>query len=114
VHSAEQERGQASVELVAVLPALLLCALIAVQLAIVGYGLWSSATAARAGARAAYVNGDVRRASRSALPIALRRETRVREGRHVAVAIASTSLAPGVDAAGARARTTLAPEGGDG
>jgi Flp pilus assembly pilin Flp len=108
----DRESGQASVELVAVLPALLLCALIAVQLAIVGYGLWSSATAARAGARAAYVNGDAERAARSAVPGALRRDAEVRDGRHVAVALASPSLVPGVDAPSARARTILDPEGG--
>jgi hypothetical protein len=110
----DRESGQASVELVAVLPALLLCALVAVQLAIVGYGLWSSAAAARAGARAAYVEGNANRAARSAVPAALRRGAEVREGRHVAVALASPSLVPGLDAPTARARTNLDPEAGDG
>lgn len=110
----DRESGQTSVELVAVLPALLLCALVAVQLAIVGYGMWSSATAARAGARAAYVDGDTARAARSAVPSALRRGARVRDGRHIAVALASPSLVPGVDPPAARARTTLDPQPGDG
>jgi hypothetical protein len=110
----DRKSGQVSVELVAVLPALLLCALIAVQLAIVGYGMWSSATAARAGARAAYVEGDAERAARSAVPAPIRQGAQVRDGRHIAVALASPSLVPGVAAPAVRARTTLDPVAGDG
>jgi hypothetical protein len=114
VDSAKRESGQASVELIAVLPALLLCALIAVQLAIVGYGLWSSATAARAGARAAYVEGEAERAARSAVPQAFDRRPDVREGEGVAVALEPPTLVPGVDAPVTRARTRLEPEAGGG
>jgi hypothetical protein len=110
VDSIGRQRGQASVELVAVLPALLLCALIAVQLAVVGYGLWSSATAARAGARASYVDGDADRAARSAVPRALRRGAEVREGRAVAVSLQPPGLVPGLRAPETRARTALEPE----
>jgi hypothetical protein len=114
VASAEREEGQASAELVAVLPALLLCALIAVQLAVVGYGLWSSATGARAGARAAYVSGQAGRAARSAVPQALRRDAEVHEARGVAVSLEPPSVVPGLRAPRAAARTVLDPEAGGG
>jgi len=110
VDSRDRERGQASVELVALLPALLLCALIAVQLAVVGYGLWSSATAARAGARAEYVDGDADRAARSAVPRALRRDAEVRGGSAVVVSLRPPGLVPGLRAPATRARTALDPE----
>jgi hypothetical protein len=114
VDSRNPERGQASVELIAILPALLLCAAIAVQLAIVGYGLWSSANAARAGARAEYVGGQSGRAARSELPTPLRRDAKVREGEGVGVRLEPPSLVPGVAAPKARARTKLDPEAGGG
>ena len=109
-----RDNGQASVELVAVLPALLLCALVAVQLAVVGYGLWSSATAARAGARAAYVSGGAERAARSAVPRALRRDARVREAGAVAVSVRPPSLVPGLRPLATRSSTKLDPEAGGG
>ena len=55
------DKGQASVELVAAIPALVLVALMAAQLALAGYALWSAGVAARAGARAAYVGGNAER-----------------------------------------------------
>ena len=72
-----EERGQAAVEFVAVLPCLLLAALVAWQLVLVGHVAWSTAVAARSGARAAIVGRDASRAARSALPRALRGSTRV-------------------------------------
>lgn len=96
------------------LPALLLCALVAVQLAVVGYGLWSSANAARAGARASYVDGEAARAARSAVPRALRPGSEVRQGSSVAVSIEPPSLIPGLRSPLASARTRLDPEAGGG
>src|SRR3954453_24189564 len=58
-----RDRGQASVELVAVVPVLLLVTLVVAQLAVAGYALWSAAAAARAGARAGYVGGDAEAAA---------------------------------------------------
>src|SRR4051795_106508 len=74
------ERGQAAVEFVAVVPFVLFAALVAWQLALVGHVAWSAATAARSGARAAVVGRDARRAARSALPRSLRSVTRVSRG----------------------------------
>ena len=108
------ELGQASVELVAVLPALLLCAAIAIQLAVSGYGLWASATAASAGARAEYVGGDPGGAARSALPLALRRGANVHHNEGVAVSLRVPGPLPGPAAVPVRSRSSLEPEAGDG
>jgi len=69
----DNEQGQASIELVAVLPILLLVAAVVWQLALVGEAAWLTANAARAGARADAVGEDPRAAVRSALPAALER-----------------------------------------
>src|SRR3954452_20773671 len=71
------ERGQAAVELVAVLPFVLVAGLVAWQLVLVGHVAWDAAGAARAAARAAVVGRDAAGAARSALPPPLRRSTRV-------------------------------------
>jgi pilus assembly protein CpaE len=67
------ERGQASVELVAVVPFVLLVAAVAWQLVLVGHAAWLTANAARAGARADAVGRDAGAAARSALPGSLER-----------------------------------------
>lgn len=71
------ERGQAAVEFVSVVPFVLLAGLVAWQLALVGHVAWSTAGAARSGARAAVVGRDAASAARSALPRSLRRSTTV-------------------------------------
>jgi hypothetical protein len=63
-----EERGQASVELVAALPALLLAALIALQLLAAGYALTLADGAAEAGALALASGGSAAEAAREALP----------------------------------------------
>ena len=67
------ESGQASVEAVAVVPALVLAALIGWQLVLVGQTLWLCAVAARTAARADVVGLSPERAARSALPRSLKR-----------------------------------------
>ena len=61
-------RGQASVELVAALPALLLAALVALQLLAAGYALTLADGAAEAGALALASGGSAADAARGALP----------------------------------------------
>jgi hypothetical protein len=75
----EKERGQAAVELAALLP--LLAVLIAGcwQAVLVAEAAWSAAAAARAAARAAAVGLDLERAARRALPASLDRRVRVRQ-----------------------------------
>ena len=83
------QRGQAAVELVAMLP--LVAALLAAlwQLALIGEASWAAAGAARAAARAEAVGLDPRAAARSVLPARLERGLRVRsvDGGAVAVTV---------------------------
>lgn len=62
------ERGQAAVELLAALPALLLAALVALQLLATGHALTLADGAAEAGALALASGGSASEAARRALP----------------------------------------------
>lgn len=64
----DEERGQASVELVAALPALLLAAMVALQLLAAGYALTLADGAAEAGALALASGDPAAEAARAALP----------------------------------------------
>jgi hypothetical protein len=79
----DSDRGQASIELVGVLPFVLLVGAVVWQLALAGHTAWLTANAARAGARADAVGRDATSAARSALPRTLERGLeveRLREG----------------------------------
>ncbi|HZB05162.1 MAG TPA: hypothetical protein VE449_01130 [Thermoleophilaceae bacterium] len=67
------ESGQASVDAVALVPAVLLAAVVAWQLVLTGHTLWLCAGAARAAARAEAVGLSPERAARRALPDSLGR-----------------------------------------
>src|SRR4051794_1380382 len=92
----QSERGQASVELVAVIPALILVLALAVQAALAGWTLWSAQNAARAGARAAAVSGDAEGAARSALPGRLQRSAEVTSDGAVRVTVGVPRAASGL------------------
>jgi hypothetical protein len=96
------ERGQASIELIAALPVVLVIGAIAWQLALAGHAAWLAANAARAGARADKVGRDPTAAARSALPRSLERGLEVRrlEGGGVRVSV-------GVPLVGGWARTPV-------
>ena len=74
----ESQRGQASVELLGVLPAVLLAALASWQIVLAGHTAWLAGNAARVAARAEVVGRDPGAAARSALPAHLRRGLIVR------------------------------------
>jgi hypothetical protein len=74
------ERGQATVELVAIVPALVLACVIAWELVLAGHTAWLAAHAARAAARAVAVGRDGRAAARSALPAPMARGLSVTAG----------------------------------
>jgi hypothetical protein len=74
---ARADAGQASVELVALLPLVALLALAAWQGVAAGWAAWLTGSAARAAARAAAVGADPAAAARTALPPALERDLRV-------------------------------------
>jgi hypothetical protein len=73
----DSERGQASVELVAVLPAVMLIGAVVWQLALAGHAAWLTANAGRAAARAEIVGRSPLSAARSALPRSLERDLEV-------------------------------------
>jgi hypothetical protein len=72
-----RQAGQASVELVAMLPVVLLVGAVAWQLALAGHTAWLAAHAARAAARADAVGRGPGEAARSALPRSLEDEIEV-------------------------------------
>ena len=69
--STRRERGQASVELVALLPLLAVVAGLLWQAVIAGQAVWLAGTAARAAARAHALGEDARAAARATLPRSL-------------------------------------------
>jgi hypothetical protein len=108
------ERGQASVELIAAIPALALVTLLVAQLALAGYALWSAGIAARAGARAAYVGGDGERAARASLPEPLRKDAMIRDRSGLRVEVRTPSLVPGLPRVPVTARSGLGTGDGGG
>jgi len=100
-------RGQASVEFVAVLPALAVSLILAGQALAAGWALWSAGVAARAGARAEHVGGDAEAAARRALPGPLRRGAVVRSDDGVRVRVRIPPLVPGVALPSVTASSTL-------
>jgi hypothetical protein len=69
----QASRGQASVEMLAALPFVLLAVAVAWQLVLAGWTVWMSAHAARVAARADAVGRGPGPAARSVLPAMLRR-----------------------------------------
>jgi hypothetical protein len=98
--------------MVAAVPFLLLAVLVAAQLGLAGYALWSAGIAARAGARAGLVGASAVRAARAALPPALRDGAELSEDDSVSVRIAIPTLLPGMPRLLVGARSTLGSSGG--
>jgi hypothetical protein len=91
------ERGQATIELVAALPALLLAALVALQLLAAGYAMTLADGAAEAGALALASGGSAAEAARGALPGWARDDVSVAvEGGRVSVGLRPPSPIPGL------------------
>jgi hypothetical protein len=67
-----RDDGQASIELVALLPLLLATALLLFQLLLIGASAWLASTAARDAARASALGTDPRAAASSSLPAPFR------------------------------------------
>jgi hypothetical protein len=106
------EAGQATVELVALLPVLAALLVALWQLVLVGYAEWAVSAAARAAARADAVGSDPARAARGHLAASLEHGLSVRADEpgtvHVAVRIPSL---PGVPSLGhARATGHFEPQ----
>lgn len=115
VHRNRRERGQASVELVALLPLIALLVIVGVQVA-AALNAWSAAhEAARAGARAELVGVPAGTAVRRAVVGAPADDARVRatttpDGtRRVRVTLPVPHLAPWVTVPAAQSRAQVAP-----
>ena len=98
------ERGQATVEFVALLPLLVLVGFAAWQAAVAGQAIWLAGSAARAAARAEAIGADPGPAARAALPPRLERDLLVRPRDDGGVAV--TVRIPAVVGGGAMASTT--------
>jgi hypothetical protein len=84
---ADTQRGQASVELVATVPFVLLIGAVVWQLVLAGHTAWLTANAARAAARADTVGRSAATAARSALPGSMKRGLEVRRLREGGVRV---------------------------
>jgi hypothetical protein len=103
--------GQASVELIAVLPLVALVVAALWQGILVGQAAWSSAGAARAAARAQAVGADPLAAARSAVPGPLRGDVHVAtEGGAVRVGVVVPLVFTRTNLATIDARAALPPQ----
>jgi hypothetical protein len=103
-----RQRGQATVETVALLPLVVLVGALLWQAVVAGQALWLSGAAARAAARAAAVGGDAQVAARGALPPRLESGLRVRAaGGRVRVAVRVPAVLSGGSIFTARARAAF-------
>jgi hypothetical protein len=92
------QHGQASIETAALLPALLLVALVCWQAVLAGWGALSAAHAARVAARAEMVGDRPLPAARAALPSSMRSGLVVRDGDgSVSVTLQVPSVVPGLE-----------------
>jgi hypothetical protein len=103
------ERGQATVELVALLPLVAVLALLLWQAVVAGQAVWFAGSAARAAARASAIGADAPAAARRVLPARLEQGLKVDraagdEGVRVAIAIPSVIGATRLGTVSARAR----------
>jgi hypothetical protein len=103
------ERGQAAVELAALLPWVAAALLVAWQFVVAGDARSSAAVAARAAARAVAVGGDPETTARKRLPERLRRGLRVRARADgsVSVSVRVPALAAPLDLGRVRAEAGL-------
>lgn len=88
--------GSVSLEMVGALPVVALGLLVALQLVVAGYVLWSAGTAARAGARAVLTGGAPDGPARRALPGILADRSKVSRENGVTVSVRLPRLLPGM------------------
>ena len=106
-----RKHGQASVELVALLPLMAVLAALLWQAVVVGQAVWLAGSAARAAARASAIGADAKAAARRVLPDRLERGLVVRpattgagDGVRVAIAIPAVVGSGRLTTVSARAR----------
>ena len=108
---AESERAQASAELVAIIPLLLVSAVALAQALVAGWALLSAGEAARTAARIAHVGGDAEAAALEALPTLLEPGQVDVDGSRVRIEVRAPTLLPGVPAIPVTASAALDPGG---
>ena len=92
------ERGQASVELLGILPLLLIAALLVWQLLLAGYAVTSAENAARNASRAESRGDNGVDAAKDSLSFGLHKNAEVRiEGEKATVRVRVPIVAPGID-----------------
>jgi hypothetical protein len=108
----ERESGQATVELIALLPVLALVGLLLWQAVVAGQAVWLAGAAARSAARAAAIGADPGPAARRALTPALERglRVRVRDGGEVRVVVAVPAVVGGGRLSTVSARAGFPPQ----
>ncbi len=107
------ESGQATVELVALLPAVLVILALALQALLAGQAVWEARVAARAAARAHAFGGDAAAAARSHLRPGLERGLNVRTSSDgdVRVSVDIPTVVPSVRLGRVSARSHFRPQG---
>jgi hypothetical protein len=108
------ERGQATVELVGILPLLALLGLLCWQAVVAGQAVWLSGAAARAAARASALDEDATAAARRVLPGSLDPGVSVDDAGagHVRVRLTIPAVVGGIDLATIHERARFAAQGG--
>jgi len=109
---AASDRGQASAELVAIVPLLIVSAVALAQALVACWALLSVGEAARSAARIAHVGGDAQEAASEALPKLLEPAEVKVEGARVRVEVRAPALLPGVPEIPIAASAALDPEAG--
>jgi len=107
------QRGQAAVETVAILPLVAVVAAIAWQVVVAGQAIWMAGGAARAAARAEAIGADREAAARRALPPRLEQGLRtLAEDDGVVVRVRIPAVLSGIRLGTATARAHLRDQGG--
>ncbi len=106
------ERAQASAELVAIVPLILVSALTLAQTLVACWALLSAGEAARTAARIAHVGGDAEAAAGKALPDLLEPAEVEVDSAEVRIEVRAPAVLPGVPAIPVAASAVLDPEGG--
>lgn len=105
--SRENDLGSVSIELIGSLPVLILGFLVALQIVVAGFSLWSAGVAARAGARAVLTGADAAPAARRALPGVLRSGAEVTRRNGVTVRVRMPTILPAMPTARISGRADL-------
>ena len=105
------DRGQASAELVAIVPLLIVGTLALGQALVACWALLSAGEAARSAARTAHVGGDAKEAADSSLPGLLELSDVKVDGARVRIEVRAPAVLPGVPGIPVTASAALDPGG---